>query len=304
MQWYDGTAVWRFGGELVRWREGKPETITPGLVTARIIVCCQPPDDIPVAGCRLPVAGRLHDLYSILLISTNFVPTEFFMKKLVILTGAGMSSESGIKTFRDSGGLWEEYDVNEVATPMAWSRNRDLVLRFYNERRRQLEGCSPNAGHYGIAAFEKQFDVHVITQNIDNLHERAGSTKVLHLHGELTKARSTTDPSLIYDIGYNDINPGDKCEKGSQLRPHIVWFGEAVPMMDEAIRITETADIFVVIGSSLNVYPAAGLINYAPDNASLWLIDPKEVSVPVSMKVEVIRAGASEGVAILAKQIC
>jgi len=143
----------------------------------------------------------------------------------------------------------------------------------------------------------------VITQNIDNLHERAGSTKVIHLHGELTKARSTADPSLIYDIGYNDINPGDKCEKGSQLRPHIVWFGEAVPMMDEAVRITATANIFVVIGSSLNVYPAAGLINYAPDSASLWLIDPKEVYVPVSRNVEVIRAGASEGVAILSKRL-
>lgn len=225
------------------------------------------------------------------------------MKKLIILTGAGMSSESGIKTFRDSGGLWEEYDVNEVATPEAWDRNRDLVLHFYNQRRRELEKCVPNAGHYGIAALEKHFDVLVITQNIDNLHERAGSTKILHLHGELTKARSTVDPSLIYDIGYNDINPGDKCAKGSQLRPHIVWFGEAVPMMDEAVRITETADIFVVIGSSLNVYPAAGLINYAPDEASLWLIDPKEVSVPVSRNVNVIRAGASEGVAILTNRL-
>jgi NAD-dependent deacetylase len=226
------------------------------------------------------------------------------MKKLVILTGAGMSSESGIKTFRDSGGLWEEYDVNEVATPMAWTQNRDLVLRFYNERRRQLEGSDPNAGHYGIAALENHFDVNVITQNIDNLHERAGSTKVLHLHGELTKARSTVDPSLIYVIGYKDIKPGDKCEKGSQLRPHIVWFGEAVPMMEEAVRIAETADIFVVIGSSLNVYPAAGLMNYAPEKASLWLIDPREVNVPVSRKVEVICAGASAGVAILSKKIC
>jgi NAD-dependent deacetylase len=225
------------------------------------------------------------------------------MKKLVILTGAGMSSESGIKTFRDSGGLWEEYDVNEVATPGAWDRNRDLVLRFYNERRHQLERSVPNAGHYGIAALEKHFDVLVITQNIDNLHERAGSSKVIHLHGELTKARSTVDPSLIYEIGHNDINPGDKCEKGSQLRPHIVWFGEAVPMMDEAVRITETADIFVVIGSSLNVYPAAGLMNYAPEKASLWLIDPKEVAVPVSRNVGVIRAGASEGVAILTKRL-
>jgi NAD-dependent deacetylase len=225
------------------------------------------------------------------------------MKSLVVLTGAGMSSESGIRTFRDSGGLWEEYDVHEVATPMAWENNRELVLRFYNERRKQLAEAKPNAGHTGIAALEKYFKVQIITQNIDNLHERAGSTKVLHLHGELTKARSTLDPSLIYDIGYSDIKNGDKCEKGSQLRPHIVWFGEAVPMMDEAVRLTEGAEIFVVVGSSLNVYPAAGLINYAPRNASLWLIDPKEVNVPDNRKVEIIRKGASEGVAILAEKL-
>jgi len=222
-----------------------------------------------------------------------------FMKRLVILTGAGMSSESGIKTFRDSGGLWEEYDVTEVATPQAWSKNRDLVLRFYNERRRQLEGCKPNDGHLDLALLEKHFDVRIITQNVDDLHERAGSTNILHLHGELTKARSTVDPSLIYNIGYKDINPGDTCEKGSQLRPHIVWFGEAVPMMDEAVEITSEADIFVVIGSSLNVYPAAGLINYAPQKASLWLIDPKDVAVPVHRKVEVIKEGASKGVKLL-----
>jgi NAD-dependent deacetylase len=225
------------------------------------------------------------------------------MKKLVILTGAGMSSESGIRTFREAGGLWEEYDVTEVASPMGWWNNRDLVLRFYNERRAQLASCKPNEGHIGVAALEKYFDVQVITQNIDNLHEQAGSTKVLHLHGELTKARSTVDPSLIYDIGYKEINPGDKCEKGSQLRPHIVWFGEAVPMMDEAIKITETADIFVVIGSSLNVYPAAGLIEYAPRNASMWLIDPNEVVIPAYRKVEVIKAKASEGIVILTKKL-
>ena len=225
------------------------------------------------------------------------------MKKLVILSGAGMSAESGIRTFRDSGGLWEEYDVTEVATPMAWWKNKELVLRFYNERRRQLADCKPNGGHFGLAELEKSFDVQIITQNIDNLHERAGSTKVLHLHGELTKARSTEDPSLIYDIGYKDINPGDFCEKGSQLRPDIVWFGEAVPMMDEAINITARADIFVVVGSSLNVYPAAGLIDYAPANASLWLIDPKDVSVPVNRKVEVIKEKASEGVAILSRRL-
>jgi NAD-dependent deacetylase len=225
------------------------------------------------------------------------------MKKLVILTGAGMSSESGIKTFRDSGGLWEEYDVTEVATPAAWVKNRDLVLRFYNERRQQLAASKPNRGHLGIAELEKHFDVQIITQNIDDLHERAGSTKILHLHGELTKARSSADPSLIYDIGYKDIHPGDKCEKGSQLRPHIVWFGEEVPMMDKAAELTAVADIFVVVGSSLNVYPAAGLINYAPATASLGLIDPKEVVIPVNRKVEVIREVASAGIGILTKRL-
>jgi NAD-dependent deacetylase len=225
------------------------------------------------------------------------------MKKLVVLTGAGMSSESGIRTFRDSGGLWEEYDVTEVATPMAWWKNQELVLRFYNERRKQLADCKPNGGHTGLAELEKYFDVRIITQNIDNLHEQAGSTSVLHLHGELTKARSTIDQSLIYDIGYRDINAGDNCEKGSQLRPHIVWFGEAVPMMGEAIRITAEADIFVVVGSSLNVYPAAGLVGYAPAAASLWLIDPKDVSIPVNRKVEVIKEKASAGVAILGRML-
>jgi NAD-dependent deacetylase len=225
------------------------------------------------------------------------------MKKLVILTGAGMSQESGIRTFRDANGLWEEYDVMEVASPMGWAKDMKLVLRFYNERRRQLEGCKPNPGHFGLAALEKHFDVNVITQNIDNLHERAGSTKILHLHGELTKARSTSYPDQIYEIGYKDINPGDLCEKGSQLRPHIVWFGEAVPAMDEAIRVASTADIFVVIGSSLNVYPAAGLIEYAPQDIPVFLIDPNQVYVPSRLKVEVIRTGASEGVVVLTNRL-
>ena len=225
------------------------------------------------------------------------------MKKLVVLSGAGMSAESGIKTFRDSGGLWEEYDVTEVATPMAWWKNRDLVLRFYNERRHQLETAQPNAGHKGLAELEKYFDVHIITQNVDNLHERAGSTNILHLHGELTKARSTTDPSLVYDIGYRDINPGDKCGKGSQLRPHIVWFGEAVPMMEQAAAVAATADIFVVIGTSLNVYPAAGLTEYAPPEALMFLIDPNDVNVPGYRNVEVIKAGAAEGVEILKSRL-
>jgi len=234
---------------------------------------------------------------------SKYFKMKFKMIKLVILTGAGMSSESGIKTFRDSGGLWEEYDVAEVATPQAWIKNRDLVLRFYNERRQQLASSKPNNGHLGLAKLEKYFDVQIITQNIDDLHERAGSTKVLHLHGELTKARSTVDPSLLYDIGYKDINPGDNCEKGSQLRPHIVWFGEEVPMMDAAANLTGNADIFVVVGSSLNVYPAAGLISYAPAKASLWLIDPKEVVIPVNRKVEVIREMASKGITILAERL-
>ena len=225
------------------------------------------------------------------------------MKRLVVLTGAGMSSESGIRTFRDSGGLWEEYEVTEVATYDAWMRNRDLVLRFYNERRRQLAGCKPNAGHTGLAQLEKNFDVQIITQNIDDLHERAGSKKVLHLHGELTKARSSVDPALIYDIGYRDINNGDKCEKGSQLRPHIVWFGEEVPMMENAVSLAAEADIFVVIGSSLNVYPAAGLISYAPHKATLWLIDPNDVSVPVYRSVEVIKEKAARGVEILTERL-
>ncbi|MDO9580126.1 MAG: Sir2 family NAD-dependent protein deacetylase [Bacteroidales bacterium] len=225
------------------------------------------------------------------------------MKKLIILTGAGMSSESGIKTFRDSGGLWEEYDVAEVATPMAWRQNRELVLRFYNERRRQLADCEPNDGHKGLATLEKYFNVQIITQNIDDLHERAGSSNILHLHGELTKARSTVDHNLVYDIGYKDINEGDTCEKGSQLRPHIVWFHEDVPMMDEAVSLTSEADIFVVVGSSLNVYPAAGIINFAPANASLWLIDPKDVAVPVNRRVEVIKEKASTGIAILTERL-
>jgi NAD-dependent deacetylase len=225
------------------------------------------------------------------------------MKKLVLLTGAGMSAESGIRTFRDSNGLWEEYEVTDVATPEAWSRNMSLVLRFYNERRRQLENALPNDGHKGIAALEKYFDVHVITQNIDDLHERAGSSKVLHLHGQITMARSTKDPKLLYNIGYKDIKIGDFCEIGSQLRPHIVWFGEEVPVMEEAVSITETADIFAVVGSSLLVYPAAGLISFAPEEIPLFLIDPSDVAVPSFRNVNVIKEKASRGFEILSKRL-
>ena len=218
------------------------------------------------------------------------------MKKLVILTGAGMSAESGIKTFRDTGGLWEEYDVTEVATPMAWWKNQDLVLRFYNERRRQLENASPNEGHLGIARLEKHFDVTVITQNVDNLHERAGSTKIVHLHGELTKVRSTSDPSLIYEIGYKDVNPGDKCEKGSQLRPHIVWFGEPVPNIITATSIVHQADLFLVVGSSLKVYPAAGLLQYVPGHVPKCLIDPEAEPEFFVQNLTLIRDKATSGV--------
>lgn len=225
--------------------------------------------------------------------------TEKIMKRLVVLTGAGISSESGIRTFRDSGGLWEEYNVADVATPEAWYVNRDLVLRFYNERRKQLKEARPNKGHTALAALENYFDVQIITQNIDNLHERAGSTKVLHLHGELTKARSSADPSLVYNIGYKDINPGDYCDAGSQLRPHVVWFGEEVPMMEEALRITKEADIFVVIGSSMNVYPAAGLLDYVPPKAPIYVIDPNDIVIALTRNVHVIRDKASTGVAIL-----
>ncbi|MFO7852391.1 MAG: SIR2 family NAD-dependent protein deacylase [Bacteroidota bacterium] len=224
-------------------------------------------------------------------------------KKLVVLTGAGMSAESGIRTFREMGGLWEEYDVTEVATPEAWESQPELVQRFYNERRKQLLECKPNKGHKGLAELEKYFDVHIITQNVDDLHERAGSSKVLHLHGELRKAQSSADPTLVYEIDGWEIKMGDTCEKGSQLRPHVVWFGEPVPAMVEAAKITSQAEIFVVVGSSLNVYPAAGLLGYAPRDANLWLIDPADVIPPVSRHVEVIKEKAGKGVEILKRRL-
>lgn len=197
------------------------------------------------------------------------------MKRVVVLSGAGISAESGIKTFRDSGGLWEEYRIEDVATPGAWEKNPALVLDFYNKRRKQVLEATPNNAHFALAGLEELFDVYVITQNIDDLHERAGSTNVLHLHGEIRKARSTKNPGLIYPIDGEDLNIGDKCDEGSQLRPHIVWFGESVPAMEEAISITQTADVFMVIGTSLEVYPAASLVMYAPDEAFKILIDPQ-----------------------------
>jgi len=225
------------------------------------------------------------------------------MKRLVILTGAGMSAESGIRTFRDSGGLWEQYRVEEVASIDAWRRNPDLVQRFYNERRRQLEKAEPNTGHKGLAALEKLFDVHIITQNVDNLHERAGSTKVLHLHGMLTQARSSNNPAGIIDIGLRDILPGEKASDGSPLRPNIVWFGEAVPAMEAAADIASYADIFAVIGTSLNVYPAAGLIHYVAMTTPLFIIDPKPVTVYTDHTIDYIAEGAGRGVAILTEKL-
>lgn len=200
------------------------------------------------------------------------------MKKLVVLSGAGVSAESGIKTFRDSDGLWENYNVADVADIEGWYRNKGLVLQFYNERRRQLEKALPNRAHEIIAELEKYFDVTVVTQNVDNLHERAGSTKVIHLHGELTKVRPEDQEDRgVKDIGYRDINLGDTDNRGVQLRPHIVWFGEAVPMMTPAAREVSLCDILLIIGTSLNVYPAAGLFRYVQPGTPIFLIDPKPI---------------------------
>ena len=218
-------------------------------------------------------------------------------KRLVILTGAGMSAESGIATFRDSDGLWEHYRVEDVATPEGFARDPQLVLDFYNQRRRELLHTKPNAGHYGLAALEQDFDVRIITQNIDNLHEQAGSSSVIHLHGELMKACPVGDTTTTYDLNPEnpDIHLGDKDPQGRQLRPFIVWFGEAVPMIEPAIEEVEKSDIFVIIGTSLNVYPAAGLLNYARRGQPIFLIDPKEVQTHRA-DVHHILKGASEGV--------
>jgi len=227
-------------------------------------------------------------------------------KTLVILTGAGMSAESGLSTFRDSGGLWDKYRIEDVATPEAFEANPQLVFDFYNARRKQLDEVQPNEGHLTLARLQKWFNVQVITQNVDNLHERAGTKNILHLHGELTKARSTKFPNLIYDIGTKSLQLGDVCEKGAQLRPHIVWFGEAVPAIDRAVEIAAKADIFVVIGTSLNVYPAAGLIMYARHDAPKFLIDPNDVEIPTGLNFTVIKKSAGKGLqeleALLHKQ--
>ncbi len=225
------------------------------------------------------------------------------MKKLVVLTGAGMSAESGLRTFREMGGLWEEHDVYEVASPGGWEDDRALVLRFYNDRRKQLLETKPNKGHLDLVELEKHFEVWVVTQNVDDLHERAGSSRILHLHGELRKSRSTADPDLVYDIDGWKLDEGDLCEKGSQLRPHVVWFGEAVPAIEEAARVVSEADIFVIIGTSMNVYPAAGLINYVPGTAPIYVIDPNEVSIAGHSRIQVIQKSAGEGVQLLMEEL-
>ena len=217
-------------------------------------------------------------------------------KKLVVLSGAGISAESGLRTFREMGGLWEEYDVMEVASPQAWQRDPELVTGFYNERRKQLLNCQPNDGHRLLYELETYFDVEIITQNVDDLHERAGSSKILHLHGELKKARSTVDPYLIYELDNWELTAESKCEKGSRLRPHIVWFGEAVPAIYEASDIVSRADILVIVGTSMNVYPAAGLIDYAPSHCPIYIIDPNEVNMSSYGNRTFIKEKASVGV--------
>ena len=226
------------------------------------------------------------------------------MKNLVVLTGAGISAESGISTFRDSGGLWEQYRIEDVATPEGWARDPKLVTDFYNQRRKQLLEVEPNYGHIALVELEKYFNVYVVTQNVDNLHERAGSKNIVHLHGELTKVRSERFDHLIYELTPDryEVKIGDKCEKGFQLRPHIVWFGEAVPMLEEAVRLAQKADIFVVVGTSLNVYPAASLVHYVQPEVPVYVVDPNSVAINDS-RWHYIRLGALEGMKEFIKQI-
>jgi len=221
-----------------------------------------------------------------------------FRKKLVVLTGAGVSAESGIKTFRDSDGLWENYRIEDVATPRAWRRDPELVLQFYNLRRQNIRNAVPNAAHTGLAALERDFDVHIVTQNIDDLHERAGSSNVMHLHGEILKMRSENNPELIYPVS-GDIHLGDRAEDGSQLRPHIVWFEEEVPMIGEAIPLMRAADVFVLVGTSLAVYPAAGLVDYVRPEVPKYIIDKVIPPVHHYRNIIPIEMPATEGVAYL-----
>jgi NAD-dependent deacetylase len=220
------------------------------------------------------------------------------MKKVVVLTGAGISAESGLKTFRDAGGLWEGHDINEVATPEAWHNNAELVLKFYNQRRKQLKEVRPNEAHYAIAKMEENFRVSIITQNVDNLHEQAGSSDIIHLHGELTKARSTGNSALIYDW-LDDLNIGHICDEGFQLRPHIVWFGEAVPLLEEAVEVIHTADVALIVGTSMQVYPAASLIGFAPSHCITYYVDPNphlSYELRLNQKLHIVAEKATAGV--------
>lgn len=223
------------------------------------------------------------------------------MKKAVVLTGAGVSAESGLQTFRDSDGLWEKYRIEDVATPEAWRKDFKTVLEFYNQRRKQVLSAHPNPAHYALARLQEVYDVQVVTQNIDDLHERAGSLKVLHLHGEILKSRSTRDERLIYPVSGWELKPGDVCEKGSQLRPHIVWFGELVPLLPTAAELVAEADLLLVVGTSLAVYPAASLIDYAPSFAERYLVDPNAPSV--SRKFKIYREKAGTGVPALVDEL-
>lgn len=223
------------------------------------------------------------------------------MKKLVVLTGAGISAESGIKTFRDADGLWEGHDIMEVASPIGWKKNTEKVLEFYNQRRRQLLQVQPNAAHFALAELQETYDVEIITQNIDDLHERAGSKKVTHLHGELLKARSTFDEDLVMDWR-EDIKIGDFCEFNYQLRPHVVWFGEPVPMFEKAMEITAGADILMIVGTSMQVYPAAGLVDFAPAGIPVYFIDPKP-NIAAHGNLHIIAQKASTGVPEVAEEL-
>lgn len=216
-------------------------------------------------------------------------------KKLVVFTGAGISAESGLKTFRGDDGLWEGYRVQDVATPEAWKKDPALVLDFYNIRRKQCLAAQPNAAHLALVELEKYYDVQIITQNVDNLHERAGSSEVLHLHGEIMKVQSSLSPRFVYELDHAEINIGDVCELGTQLRPHIVWFGESVPNLERAEAITQTADIFLVVGTSLQVYPAANLLQFTKADCSIYLVDPNASAIKVSDKVHKIAKSATDG---------
>lgn len=221
---------------------------------------------------------------------------------LVVLTGAGISAESGLRTFRDSDGLWEGYNVEDVATPSAWQKDKEMVLRFYNERRRNVLEAAPNEAHKILAALQPHFNVYIVTQNIDDLHERAGSKHVLHLHGEIFKMRGTLNPQKVYDIR-GDINPGDKAEDGSQLRPHIVWFGEEVPMIEPAAQIMQLADYFLLIGTSLVVYPAAGLVNFVRDEVPKYIVDKSIPPVSHYKNVIPIEQPATTGMAMVQQML-